>query len=106
MAEYKVCFDQKKRYELVQEIDRIFNEVHPKSYTIVRNYIRMMWWDKFGYPEWMFERHRGDRWGIFKYWWIDPEKEVQLSNAVEKDISLPVLELENKYWPNYKLKMK
>ena len=64
-----------------------------------------MWWDKFGYPEWMFERNRGDRWGIFKYWWIDPEKESILSKAIENNESLPLLEIENKYWPNYNIKM-
>ena len=103
--EYKVCFDQQKRIELIKEIDGIFNEVHPKSFSIVRNYIRVMWWDKFGTPEWMFERNRGDRWGIFKYWWIDPEKESILSKAMENNESLPLLEIENKYWPNYNIKM-
>ena len=105
ISEYKICFDLKKRFEIIREIDGIFNEVHPKSFTIVRNYIRMMWWDKFGYPEWMFEKNRGDRWGIFKYWWKDPEKESQLKQAMDNNISLPLLEIENKYWPNYNRKV-
>ena len=65
----------------------------------------MMWWDKFGYPEWMFERHQGDRWSIFSYWWVDPDKKTKLSNAMERNDSLPILDVENKFWPNYKLKM-
>ncbi len=99
---YDVTFDIKKRAEIIREIDGIFNEEHPTSYSIVRNFIRMMWWDKFGYPEWVLELHQGDRWSIFKYWWIDPKKEAVLKNAMENDESLPLLELENKYWPKYK----
>jgi len=105
LEEYDICFDQNRRIEIIREIDGIFNEVHAKSYSIVRNYIRMMWWDKFGYPEWMFERHQGDRWSIFSYWWVDPDKKTKLSNAMEKNESLPILDVENKFWPNYKLKM-
>ena len=102
IAEYNICFDQKKRIEILKEIDGIYNEVHPKSFSIVRSYIRMMWWDKFGYPEWMFERHRGDKWGLLKYWWIDPEKETILNAAMKNNQSFPILDVENKYWPNYK----
>ena len=105
LEEYDICFNQERRIEIIREIDSIFNEVHGKSYSIVRNYIRMMWWDKFGYPEWMFERHQGDRWSIFSYWWVDTDKKTKLSNAMEKNESLPILDVENKFWPSYKLKM-
>ena len=58
----------------------------------------MMWWDKFGYPEWMFERHRGDQWGLLKYWWIDPEKEKALNQAKESNTSLPIEDSLIDYW--------
>ncbi|MDP6088907.1 MAG: hypothetical protein QF563_01745, partial [Candidatus Marinimicrobia bacterium] len=101
IAEYNICFDQKKRIELLKEIDGIYNVVHPESFSIARNYIRMMWWDKFGYPEWMFERHRGDQWGLLKYWWIDPEKEANLEKAMAAGEKLPLAPLDMKYWPEY-----
>lgn len=100
--EYDIAFDINRRAEIVREIDGIFNEVHPTSYSIVRYFIRMMWWDKFGYPEWILELHQGDRWSVFKYWWLDTEKEAVLKQAMENDEALPLLELENKYWPKYK----
>ena len=105
LEEYDICFDQKRRIAIIREIDGIFNDVHPIAFGIARNYIRMMWWDKFGFPEWVFERHQGDRWSIFKYWWLDPEKKVELENAMKNNESLPLLDIENKYWPNYKLKV-
>ena len=105
LDEYDISFNQKRRSEIIREIDGIFNEEHPTSYSIVRNYIRMMWWDKFGYPDWMFELHQGDRWSIFKYWWVDPVKEKQLKAAMEDVEALPILEVENKFWPEYKVKL-
>ena len=104
LAEYDVCFDQNKRIKIIREIDGIFCEEHPTSFATLRSYIRVMWWDKFDYPEWMFTKNGGDRWSIFSYWWIDPEKEKQLESAMENDESLPVLDIENKFWPDYKLK--
>ena len=104
LDEYDVCFDQNKRVELIREIDGIFCKEHPTSFATLRSYIRVMWWDKFGYPEWMFTRNGGDRWSIFSYWWIDPEKEKQLQSAMENDESMPVLNIENKFWTDYKLK--
>ena len=59
---------------------------------------------EFGYPEWMFSRHGGDRWSIFNYWWIDPEKEKSLQVSQQNNTSLPILDIENKFWPNYKIK--
>ena len=59
----------------------------------------MMWWDKFGYPEWMFTRHGGDRWSIFSYWWIDPDKKQKLEEAKkDKNITLPIEEETIDYW--------
>lgn len=106
LVEYDIAFDQKHRAELIREIDGLFNEEHPTAYSIVRYYIRMMWWDKFGYPDWVFELHQGDRWSIFKYWWLDQEKKNRLTTAMENDESLPILEIENKFWPEYKIKNK
>ena len=56
LDEYDICFDQQRRIEIIREIDGIFSDVHPIAFRIDRNYSRMMWWDKFGYPEWMFSR--------------------------------------------------
>ena len=101
LDEYDVCFDQQRRIEIIREIDGIFSDVHPIAFSIARNYSRMMWWDKFGYPEWMFSRYVGEYWDSFYYWWYDKEKDKTLKEAVEKGNSLPLKPIDMKYWPDY-----
>ncbi len=60
-----------------------------------------MYWDKFGYPEYMYERFIGNYESIYSYWWFEPEKIAALENAMAEGISLPVGEIDNKFWPNY-----
>jgi len=60
-----------------------------------------MWWDKFGYPEWMFSRYVGEHWDVFDYWWYDEEKDVQLKDAIKSDKKLPLKPIDMKYWPIY-----
>ena len=101
LDEYDTCFDQKRRIQIIQEIDGIVADVHPTAWSTVRNYIRTMWWDKFGYPEWMLSRYVGEYWDIFYYWWIDDEKVTTLENAQTHNEQLEILPLDTKYWPNY-----
>ena len=101
LDEYDTCFDQKRRIQIIQEIDGIVADVHPTAWSTVRNYIRTMWWDKFGYPEWMLSRYVGEYWDIFYYWWIDDEKVTTLENAQIHNEQLEILPLDTKYWPNY-----
>jgi microcin C transport system substrate-binding protein len=101
LDEYDICFDQNRRIEIIQEIDGIFNDEHPIAFSIVRNYSRMMWWDKFGYPHWMLSRYVGEYWDAFYYWWIDEEVQEQLTNAMEDDRKLDLKPIDMKYWPDY-----
>ena len=63
----------------------------------------MMWWDKFGYPEWMLSRYVGEFWDAFYYWWIDDVKEETLKIAMDQGKELPLLDIDMKYWPKYLL---
>lgn len=101
LDEYDICFDQRRRIEIIQEIDGIFNEVHPIAFSTVRNYSRAMWWDKFGYPDWMFSRYVGEYWDAFYYWWIDEEQEKQLKSAMDEGKTLEIKPIDMKYWPEY-----
>ncbi|MBT4827889.1 MAG: hypothetical protein HON82_04885 [Candidatus Marinimicrobia bacterium] len=106
LDEYDICFDQKRRIEIIQEIDGLFSDAHPNAFSIARNYSRMMWWDKFGYPEWMLSRYVGEFWDAFYYWWIDDAKEKTLELAMEQENKLPLLPIDMKYWPKYLLENK
>ena len=101
LDEYDICFDQSRRIEIIQEIDGIFNDEHPIAFSIVRNYSRMMWWDKFGYPHWMLSRYVGEYWDAFYYWWIDEEAQEQLTDAMEDGRKLDLKPIDMKYWPDY-----
>jgi microcin C transport system substrate-binding protein len=101
LDEYDICFDQSRRIEIIQEIDGIFNDEHPIAFSIVRNYSRMMWWDKFGYPNWMLSRYVGEYWDAFYYWWIDEEVHEQLADAMAEGRELDLKPIDMKYWPDY-----
>ena len=101
LDEYDICFDQNRRIEIIQEIDGIFNDEHPIAFSIVRNYSRMMWWDKFGYPNWMLSRYVGEYWDAFYYWWIDEEVQDRLTAVMEEDRKLDLKPIDMKYWPDY-----
>ncbi len=101
LDEYDICFDQKRRVEIIREIDGIFSDVHPIAFSIARNYSRIMWWDKFGYPDWMFSRYVGEYWDAFYYWWYDETKDTELKNAINNGTSFPLKPMDLKYWPDY-----
>ncbi len=99
--EYDVTFDQARRVEIIREIDGIYSDIHPAAWGIARNYQRVLFWDKFGYPEYMVGRYTGDYRSAFTLWWFEPEKEKALEEAMTNDTSLPVGEVDVMYWPNY-----
>ena len=101
LDEYDICFDQKRRVEIIREVDGIFSDVHPIAFSISRNYSRMMWWDKFGYPDWMFSRYVGEYWDALYYWWYDGDKDTELKQSIENGKSLPLKPIDMKYWPDF-----
>ena len=101
IKDYNSEFNLKKRIEIGKTIDQIVCEVHPLSFGIKRLYERFLYWDKFGYPEYMVDRFVGDRESIFFLWWIDPEKEARLKKAMKENTQLSIKEVDFKFWPNW-----
>ncbi|MCF7801151.1 MAG: extracellular solute-binding protein [Candidatus Marinimicrobia bacterium] len=96
--QYDVTFSQEERVKIVRKIDSIYSDIHPAAWTTYRPYQRLLYWDKFGYPDYMFSRFTGDYRSIYSLWWIDPDKEAALKEAMAAGKSLPQGELEVKYW--------
>ena len=71
------------------------------SYGIKRLYRRFLFWDNFGYPEYMVDRFIGNYQSIHKLWWFEPEKIKSLKEAMENDEQLPVNEVDIRYWPDW-----
>ena len=101
LIEYDVTFEQARRVEIIREIDGIYSDIHPAAWGIARNYQRIAYWNKFGYPEYMVTRYGGDYRSVFTLWWYEPEKEAALKEAMANNTSLPIGEIDVKYWPEY-----
>ncbi|OQY28159.1 MAG: hypothetical protein B6244_08150 [Candidatus Cloacimonetes bacterium 4572_55] len=98
---YDKEFSQQKRVEMIREIDGILMDIRPFALSTARLNQRLMFWDKFGFPEYMADRYVGDYESIYKLWWFEPDKVNALSEAMENDTTLPIGELENKFWMHY-----
>ena len=105
LALYDKEFDQAKRVEIIREIDGIYSDIHPAAWGIARNYQRILFWDKFGYPEYMVGRYTGDYRSAFTMWWYEPAKVKRLKEAMANDEDLPVGETDVRFWPEYLAKM-
>ena len=104
--EYDLSFERNRRIDIIREIDGIVQEEHPVSFSIARTYRRFLFWDKFGYPEYMAERYLGNYYSILRMWWFDPNVEQALDKAMTNDTSLPVSELDVRYWQEYRKSQK
>ncbi len=104
IKQYNVCFDQSKRIEMIREIDSILMDIQPFALGWYAPFQRILYWNKFAYPECMFSR-TGDWRGILTLWAIDPEKEARLKEAMKDgSIQLEVGETKHLYWPEYNRK--
>ncbi len=101
LGEYDKTFSQARRVEIIREIDGIYSDIHPAAWGIARNYQRVLYWDKFGYPEYMVDRFAGDYRTAFTHWWFEPEKEKALKEAMANNTALPVGEVDVKFWPKH-----
>jgi microcin C transport system substrate-binding protein len=100
-AEYNVCFDQKRREEIIREIDGILADMIPYALGWYAPFQRIAYWNKFGQPEYYLTRI-GDFLDIPQLWWYDAEKAQQLE-AAKKDnsIQMEVGETLVTYWRDY-----
>ena len=96
---YDTEFDHKKRVQIIQEIDGIVSETRPAAWGLSRQPpLRLLFWNKFGYPKYMITKNGGRFEDILAHWWFDDSKESALEKAMNDNTSLPVGEVEQKYW--------
>jgi len=92
-------YDQSKREELIRRIDYRLSEICPYALAWYGPYNRIAYWNKFGHPEGYIGR-TGDYLAIQSLWYIDPEKEKAMNEAIaDPGKNLPVGETEDFYWP-------
>ncbi len=98
--EYDNCLDPKKRIKLIQRIDKILTEMRPYALAWYGPFNRIMYWNKFGQPDFYLPRF-GNYTRMAMYWWIDPAKEEILNAAMKDEKDLPSGETNVYYWKEY-----
>lgn len=105
LKEYNVTFDQERRVEIIQEIDGILMKIQPYALGWYAPFTRLLYWNKFGQPDYYIGRT--SRWylSIPILWWYDEEKDKVLQAAKQNpSIKLEQGEVEVTYWPEWNAK--
>ena len=98
---YDEEYDVTKRIELVREIDGIIYQEMPYVLGWYNPAERMLFWNKFGMPEWGSSR-TADYDSLHYTWWVDPEKEAALEAAIDDPTAaLDAGSRENTFWKFY-----
>jgi len=101
IAAYNKEFDVKKRAALMRELDGIFVAQHHYIFQWYAPYERMLYWNKFGQPTGIITRI-GDYRDPLSVWWIDPDKNAQLTEALRDPTKkLPVGQTDDRYWLDF-----
>ena len=95
--EYDVTFSQEKRVALIQELDHIATAEHPYVFSWYQPCQRVLYWNKFGVPEFGLRRTLEYEDALVT-WWFDPAKNNELKKARKSGTSLKEQPLEIHYW--------
>jgi microcin C transport system substrate-binding protein len=102
LTAYNTEFDQSKRVSLLRELDGILANMYPSILEWEAGFTRIAYLNKFGHPESYFTRIGDLYYDVYRYWWIDPEKERRYREAeANRSVKLPVGSPEVRYWEEY-----
>ncbi|MFZ2631830.1 MAG: extracellular solute-binding protein [Desulfosalsimonadaceae bacterium] len=84
----KTIFNMEERNTICRTIDGLIYEACP--YVLLWNidYTRLLYWNKFGMPDTVLSKY-GDESSAIWYWWLDPDAEAALQDAVKMKQPLP-----------------
>ncbi len=98
---YDKTFDVAERFREIREIDGILANSYQYVLMWSAPYTRIVYWNKFGAPPGYITR-TGDSSSVAAMWWIDPQKDAQLQQALrDPSRKLPVGAEEDRYWLEY-----
>ncbi len=84
----KTVFDINGRNEICRQIDRIICQAYPYVLLWNLDYTRLLYWNRFGTPATVLSKY-GDENSALWYWWIDPDAQDALNDAVNMKTLLP-----------------
>ena len=91
----KTEFDLAKRNEILKALDNRLAEIVPYVLMWQCDHHRILYWNRYGTPEKVFERFNRED-AIPVYWWLDPTKSAALDKAMKAGESLPIPEYDVK----------
>ncbi|MCB0723766.1 MAG: ABC transporter substrate-binding protein [Ignavibacteriae bacterium] len=98
-TEYNVTFDQRRRVEIIQEIDAILANMQPYALSWYYPSSRLAFWNKFGFPEGVLSKIDDPTDAIPTYWFNDPVREAAFDDAkANNTLTLPQGDIIVKYW--------
>jgi len=101
IATYNGEFDLQKRIALLRDLDKIVTSEHHWVLEWSAPYERIVYWDKFGYPDGIITRVGSYR-DIPSLWWLDPSRQRGLEDARKSPTGkLPVGASDSRYWLEY-----
>lgn len=103
--QYDLAFEQAERERIIQEVDGIIYNEHPYVLWWYLPCQRVMYWNKFGMPDYGLHRTQEFE-AMFSLWWVDPAKAEALKKARAQGTALPIPPLEVKYWDTKNRSMK
>ena len=84
----KSIFDINQRNQIMREIDQIIYSQVPYVLLWNINYHRLLYWNKFGAPDWGVPKY-GDEYSAIAYWWLDEDSLADLKDAIQTKSTLP-----------------
>jgi len=100
IKEYDQEFDLQKRNELLRQLDGILFNEHPYILEWFAPSDRILYKNKFGMPQGVFTKYADWR-AVYTYWWIDPQKDAELSAAMKEREPITPPPAEVHYWANH-----
>ena len=84
----KSIFDVHQRNQINREIDQIIYQQVPYVLLWNINYHRLLYWNKFGTPDWVEPKY-GSEYSPITYWWLDEDSQADLKDAMQTNSALP-----------------
>jgi len=81
-------FDVADRHEVIRKIDQILYEETPYVLLWHIDYVRLLYWNKFGMPDHVLGKY-SDEWATVDYWWNDALQADDLKAAMKGGAELP-----------------
>jgi len=84
----KTEFDVQLRHGMVREVDNLVYQQYPYVLLWNLNYVRLLYWNRFGVPDTVLSKY-GDERAAYWYWWYDADANADLESAMASGEPLP-----------------